>query len=294
MKKIKYSFVLILTLLVLIYSCDDPNFGIPNPFEGTDYEVLATENEEDIIKFLSTHYYNEVLDSIKPIENGETSLLNSDNLKIQQVNETIDNIDITFNLYTYVIEEGDGNVEHNEINGGKPTNIDSLLVNYSGRVLIPEGTVVIDGVETVVGNSLTTGNFDSGLTTWISSGILGWSYGFTNFKPGNIIINQGEKINFNGTGKGFIFIPSGLGYPSNLFDPRINRATDFPYDQVLVFKVELLDFVPDTDHDNDGVPSILESPDCDKNPRNDSNDKFFPGLADYLNPNITESFDCNR
>ncbi len=294
MKKIKYSFVLILTLLVLIYSCDDPNFGIPNPFEGTDYEVLATENEEDITKFLSTHYYNEVLDSIKPIENGETSLLNSDNLKIQQVNETIDNIDITFNLYTYVIEEGDGNVEHNEINGGKPTNIDSLLVNYSGRVLIPEGTVVIDGVETVVGNSLTTGNFDSGLTTWISSGILGWSYGFTNFKPGNIIINQGEKINFNGTGKGFIFIPSGLGYPSNLFDPRINRATDFPYDQVLVFKVELLDFVPDTDHDNDGVPSILESPDCDKNPRNDSNDKFFPGLADYLNPNITKSFDCNR
>ena len=293
MKKIKYSFVLIVTLLVLIYSCDDPNFGPVNPFEGTDYEVLATENEEDITKFLSTHYYNEVLDSIKPIENGETSLLNSANLKTQQVIETIENRDITFNLYTYVIEEGDGNVDHDEINGGKPTNIDSLLVNYSGRVLVPETSTVENGVTTITGNELSSINFDSNLTTWIASGILGWSYGFTNFKPGNNTTNNGDAITYGGVGRGFIFIPSGLAYPSSEFVLG-NNPLARPYDQVLVFKVELLDFVPDTDHDNDGVPSILESPDCDKNPRNDSNDKFFPGLADYLNPNITESFDCNR
>lgn len=293
MKKITYFFTLLITSLVILNSCDEQNFGPVNPFEGTDYEVLAEENDKDIIKFLSTYYYNETLDSLKLIENGETSLLNSGNLETQQVKTTIDNNEITFNLYTYIINKGDGNTLYNDLNKGKPTNVDSLLVNYTRRSLIPEFVQEIEGVDTVLGNRLTTLNTENRTTLWIPSGILGWSYGFTNFKPGNKNSDVGERLSFIGGGKGYIFMPSGLAYPSSEFVLGRDNPAALPYDQMLVFKVELLDFVPDTDHDDDGVPSILEDPNCDGNPRNDSNDKFFPGLADYLNPNITESYDCN-
>jgi hypothetical protein len=90
----------------------------------------------------------------------------------------------------------------------------------------------------------------------------------------------------------------------------------------LIFYIRLYDFVKDTDHDNDGIPSWLEDPDGDGDPRNDdTNGDFFvnyldadddgdgvltkdedangdgnpandfsdpnnPTLADYLNPDI--------
>ena len=299
MKKIKYSLALLITSLFLIYSCDDPALGPINPFEGTDYGMLVKTDDENIIKYLSTHYYDETSKSIKLIENGEVAMINSDDLKTQTVTTSIDGREYDLKLYTYITKIGDGNPdsEYAEVNEGKPTNIDSVLVNYSGRVLIPETTLEIDGVETTVGNDLSGATFDSGDLVWQPSGnsttILGWGYGFTQFKPGTINTDkEGDRIKFDGAGEGFIFIPSGLAYPSTLYDPRNSNPP--PYDLILVFEVDLLDFVPNTDHDNDGIPSILESPDCDKNPRNDFNDKFFPTTPDYLNANIAIGYDCNK
>jgi len=269
MKKITHLFLIVISF----FSCDDNSLVLENPYEDVDYEVLAQEDDVKIVEFLSTHYYNERLDSIKLVENGELSLFNdTDNLKVEELTNSIDNKAITFKLYTYLIDKGFETK-------GKPTNIDSLLVNYSGRILNSE-------------NTLNSTEFDSNTTTWIKTGILGWSYGFTNFSPAEQNYVFGEKISFDHPGRGFIFIPGGLAYPSNGFVPGYS-SQNILFDETLVFKVELLSFKEDTDHDNDGIPSILEDPDCDGNPRNNFSDKNTPTLPDFLNPNISESYICN-
>lgn len=291
MKKIKFYFLSIITFLLILFSCDEPNLAIENPFEDADYEMLAKNDDESIVKFLSTHYYNDNLDDFSIIENGETSLLNSNNLKTQNITITLDDIEIDYKLYTYVIEEG-GNTSK-----GKPTNIDSLLLSFSSRILIPETITEIDGVDSSVGNVLNASIIESEPFSWNPANIIGRGYGLTNFNPGINTTKEGERVSFENTGEGYIFIPGGLAYPSTNFVPRTFQEAANPdprFDAIIVSKIEFFDFVRDTDHDNDGIPSILESPDCDKNPRNDFNDKFFPGLADYLNPNIAESFDCNK
>ena len=55
--------------------------------------------------------------------------------------------------------------------------------------------------------------------------------------------------------KGILFIPSGLAY-RKLRDWRFIRSNEN-----LIFYIRLFDFVKDTDHDNDGIPSWLEDPD---------------------------------
>lgn len=274
MKKINYLFLLLLSVIILFSSCDEDSLTLENRFENVDYEILAKEDDASILKFLSTHYYNATLDAIKLIENDETSLLNStNNLKVEEVVNTVDNKEITFKLYTYIIDKG---TEEN----GKPSNIDSLLVNYSGRTLDSE-------------NALNSTEFDSNTSTWIERGILGWSYGFTNFSPGEKKYEFGERISFDKPGKGFIFMPSGLAYPSDTYVPQFGVSENPLLDDILVYSIELLAYVKDTDHDEDGIPSILEDPDCNGNPRNDFSDKNTPTIPDFLNPNISKSYSCN-
>jgi hypothetical protein len=57
-------------------------------------------------------------------------------------------------------------------------------------------------------------------------------------------------------------------------------------DQNLLFYIELLDFVKDTDHDNDGIPSSEEDNNGDGDLTNDFSDTDFPTTPDYLNPNV--------
>lgn len=296
MKKIIYFFAFLFISFAIFYSCDDQNLVLENPFEGTDYEMLAISDDQALNKFLSTHYYDENTDALRSIENDEISLLNSEALETQTITTTIDDKIINFKLYTYIIEEGEGNVKHNTINKGKPTNIDSLLISYSSRILIAETTSTTNGVESIVGNFLEAFDFENVPLSWSASDILGRSYGLTLFKPGANNTSNGEKLNFSNTGKGYVFMPSGLAYPSINFNPRNRSEAENPpprFDAIIVSKIELFDFVPNTDHDNDGTPSILEDSNCDGNPRNDSNDKFFPGLPDYLNSNFSQAFNCN-
>jgi FKBP-type peptidyl-prolyl cis-trans isomerase FkpA len=90
------------------------------------------------------------------------------------------------------------------------------------------------------------------------------------------------EITYLNTGKGFLFIPSGLGYPSS----NANNYSNSLVDTNLLFYIDLLEIVEDTDHDNDGVPSIQEDADGDGDPTNDFSDNSNPNVPDYLNPNI--------
>ena len=304
MFKIK-NIVQLLVVFALVYACGDDNFG-NNPFADIDHKALALKDNDSIVKFLENHYYDFDVDSVKPLVAGKTSIYqDTNNLKIIDVTEN----DIDYKLYVYVAREGNYGADRDK---GFPTKFDSVFVKYAGR--------------TFSGTSFAEVNFDqntSGIWFSLTSVVRGWSHGFTFFKGGEL--KKGPNggpfngpITFLNGGKGVLFIPSGLSYPSS--NPR--NWSNALVDTNLMFYMDLLTIVDNTDHDNDGVPTFKEDLDGDENAGNDDTDSdsvpnFFdvdddgdgvftrdedrngngdptddfndpdnPTLPDYLNPNI--------
>ena len=127
--------------------------------------------------------------------------------------------------------------------------MDSVFVNYNGQRIINSDSI--------------SNSFETNTNIWFTlDGVIkGWTHGFTNFKGGDNITSNGP-ITYENSGKGVLFIPSGLAYAN------FGSTTILP-NECLVFHIELHDFVKDTDHDNDGVASIFEDPDNDNNPKNE-------------------------
>ena len=252
MTTLKYliATIFIATLLV---SCG-ANDNTLEPFDAAAQAVIDHEN---IQKFLTYNYYDATEEKIKPLVDGALALINDDNLKKQTVTEN----DIDYELYIYVNQIGTPNVDK-----GFPTIMDSVLTVYNGKT-------IIDSV-----NVSTFENRTAPVWFNLNSLIRGWSYGFTNFKNGNLVKNaDGSPFNgpitYENEGKGILIIPSGLGYQnsgSGIITPNQN----------LLFYISLYDFVQDTDADNDSVPSIKEDPDGDGNPRNDDTDG--DGIPNYI------------
>jgi FKBP-type peptidyl-prolyl cis-trans isomerase len=302
MTKIKNIFALTL-VIAFLFACGDTNNGLVNPFADIDYDALALSDNDSLVKFLNNHYYDTDVDSVKALVSGKTSLFTDSKLVTMNVTEN----DIDHKLYVYIQSEGTPTVDN-----GFPTRVDSVFAKYSGR--------------TFSGTSLATSAFDtntSGIWFSLTSVVDGWSHGFKNFKGGDLK-KDANGGTFNGPitylngGKGVLFIPSGLGYPSS----NVNNYGNSLVDTNIMFYIDLLEFVPNTDHDNDGVPSIFEDIDGDGNPENDDtdsdgflnfidtdddndgvltinedkngdgnpandfNDPNNPTLADYLNPDI--------
>lgn len=262
MTKLK-NLLLLLIATVIIYSCDDTNF-FNDPFADVDHEALAISDNDSIVKFLTNHYYDSVLDSVKPIETGQVALIDDEKLETISVTEN----DIDYKLYVYVAVVGNSGSDPDK---GNPTKTDSVFVKYSGR--------------TMSGSSFSDVDFDSNTTgIWFNllSVIDGWTHGFTKFKGGELKKDPVTGGAFNGPitylngGKGVLFIPSGLGYPSS----NTNNYSSSLVDTNLMFYVELLDLVKDTDHDNDSVPSIFEDIDLDGDVSNDDTDE--DGLPNYF------------
>lgn len=264
MNKIKNIFLLITLGVVLITSCGDNNNGFVNPFADVNYEELALKDNDSIIKFLKNNYYDLSLDSVKTLTTGKTSLFD-DTSKLKSL-EVIDN-DIIHTLYVYIVSEGMPSPIK-----GNPTKMDSTFVKYSGQAFYNSE---------LQDNSFDSNRNEEGNWFTLNAVIRGWANGFTTLKGGENITNNGP-ITYKNTGKAVLFIPSGLGYPSS----NANNYNSNLVNTNLMFYVELLDIVEDTDHDNDGIPSINEDADGDGDPTNDFNDTSNPNLPDYLNPNI--------
>ncbi|CAM1366011.1 Peptidyl-prolyl cis-trans isomerase [Tenacibaculum litoreum] len=231
----------------LLYACgSDSNSRVDN----FDHEAQAIIDNDSLVVFLKNNYYNETLDSVKPITNGETSLFDDENLVTKEVTEN----DINYKLYYYVNTVGTPDVDK-----GFPTVMDSVYAKYRGQRIVRRDSLSPD--------------FDKN-TAWFSLNrvIKGWTYSFIHFKGGNNVTNDGP-IKYEDGGKGILFIPSGLAYAN------VSR-TSIPPNSILLFYIELWDLVPGTDDDQDGIASIDEDPDGDGNPRNDDTDK--DGVPNYL------------
>jgi FKBP-type peptidyl-prolyl cis-trans isomerase FkpA len=276
MNKIKNIFLLLMLAVIVMYSCTDNNNAFINPFIDINHEALALEDNDSIVKFLKNNYYEDSLDSIKPLVSGKTSLFDDSKLITMDAKR----FDIDYKLYIYKIKEGNpidpefGNPSDDK---GNPTISDSIYAKYSGQ--------------SILSSSELSTSFDSNISgAWFSYdrlAVRGWSFGFKNFK-GGYLKKEDDGSTFNGPitylegGKGILFIPSGLSYssinPGNYNSSLVN--------QNLLFTIELLDFVKFTDHDNDGIPSSDEDANSDGDLDNDFSDNSNPNLPDYLNPDI--------
>ncbi len=283
-------FMLCLSVLLLGYACDNDNSINVDNF---DHASQALIDNDSLINFFETHYYNDGIDSVQPLISGATALINDSRLNIQEVTEQ----EVDYKLYYFVKREGSPVPDK-----GFPTQMDSILVKYKGEYLNTNDDLILFDERTI-----------NPLWLRLNAVIRGWTYGFTNFKGGENITNNGPITYANG-GKGILFLPSGLGY-------RNFGAPGIPPSVNLIFYIELYDIVQDTDHDNDGVPSILEDVDGDGDarfddtdndnipnyldtdddndgvltideggedgdPTNDFNDPNNPTLPDYLNPDV--------
>ena len=232
----------ILAIVLIIFSCKNDNDA------DTDVVADAIEqskiDDEALIEYLQTHYLNEEDGGLWTIKNGESPLIDDERLSTQDITKD----DVSYKLYYLTQVEGET---------VSPSRADSVLTTYSGMLL---DSTVFDSRSTLVWFSLTTL-------------IDGWGYGFTNFKGGTKIINEDESFEYVNSGKGILFIPSGLAYGiygSGLILPN----------ESLIFQITLND-VNESDDDNDGVLSKNEDVDNDGDVRNDDTDgDLIPNYLD--------------
>jgi FKBP-type peptidyl-prolyl cis-trans isomerase len=245
MNKIKNIVGLVIVAL-LIYSCSSSSSSDVDDF---DHEAQSLIDNDTLVAFLKNHYYDTTVDSVKTLVSGQTDLFQ--NIETMIVTEN----DIDYTLYYYVKNEGTPTIDK-----GNPTVMDSVYVKYYGQRIVETDSI-----------STTFDNNDG--VWWTLNGVIrGWSHGFTKFKGGNNITDNGP-ITYENGGQGVLFIPSGLGYGNS------GSGTILP-NECLLFYIDLYDFVKDTDHDNDGVASIFEDPDGDDEPRNDDTD--LDGVPNYF------------
>jgi len=226
MKSVHFKYIIfILVIFITVYSCkkdDDAD-------ENFDHKAQAKTDDADLIDYLKTHYYipaeaNEPFGSIDTIENGETDLYS------QVETDAITYNEIEYKQYYFKVAEGIGE---------SPSRFDSVFVKYRGFRL---DSVKFD--ENI--NFNTTKGWSS-----LFSVIPGWKYGLPHFKSGINESSQGEPIKFTDTGKGILFIPSGLAYANVGSEDRI------PANAPILFHLELAK-IKRVDNDRDGILTMNE------------------------------------
>lgn len=265
MSRIHFYGILLMT--ALFYSCgndDGINVEVVPP---RDLDEVATENDSEIREFLLTHFYNYeqfenppagfdykiVLDTLAGENAGKTPLI--DQVKSVQINVTSaelglkDQPDQLHSLYYVVAREG---------TDVSPTVADSSLVTYRGSLL--------DGRD-FDGSFTQPVWFDLARIQGPLQGARGFTEGMPFFKAAsNINTNPDGTVGSLDGGIGMMFLPSGLGYFS------APSSSAIPAYAPLIFFIELFS-VETSDHDGDGIPSILEDVNEDGYLYNDNTDE---------------------
>lgn len=236
MKIRNYIGLLVMSLFAITCSSDDDD--VSTFFELRDRGEQSVMDDEMIKSYLQTHFYNYEEFEAPTAEFDFKIVFDTiagDNLDkiplIEQVTDTTyHRFDTNNTLYKLTVRPGQGDML-------KSTFVDSVFMNLKGVNLSGgtfeniENPVWFDLVETVDG-------FMHGL-----SNVRGGS-GFAQNNDGTISFNNDYEI-------GAIFIPSGLGFFAS------PPGNNIPLYSTLVFTYDVFD-VEISDHDNDGVITILE------------------------------------
>ncbi len=236
--KLKYFLFVLLSVALISCSDDDENADTHDPV------AQALIDDDILVDFLQSHFINEDK-RVDTIMNGEIPLYDYVDIEDVTVN------DIKYKLYYYTDFEGIG------IN---PTKNDSVQIKYQG--------FTIDSIKFDENLSFTASN------SWLllPRTIQGWQYGIPHFKEGQKVIYPDESFDYENTGKGVLFMPSGLAY-GNFAQGAI------PQDGIIYFYIEL-GSVRIVDTDADGVPDYMEDLNNNKDVTDDDTDE--DGIPNFL------------
>lgn len=257
--------VLLSTFFIACKSDDDNG---PEQVPPRDQGEQAIADDEAIISYLQTHFYNKEdfenpterfdykirFDTISENNSGRTPLIESDLLSTEIVTRN----EVDYTIYILKIREGVGN---------HPTFADSTFQNYKGELLN----------RTVFDNTINPVWFDHpGTLTQNNQGIAvtGLTQALTQFgESSGFTVNDDNTVSWNNDfGIGAVFVPSGLAYFNS------GTATIPPYSP-LIFSFQLYR-ANEADHDGDGIPSYME--DLDENEILSSDDSDENRVPDYL------------
>lgn len=274
MNMINKNLFAILLIILLVYSCspDDSPSGFDPNF---DHTAQALKDRDSISNFLQSYYFDSTTETLKKVTGGQTPLINDTRLSSVDVTEE----EVDYTLYYLKLREGNPNPVK-----GFPSVMDSVLTIYTGQYIVNNDSIL---------------EFEKRATpVWLllNSVIRGWTYTLPNFKGGRNITTSGP-IEYVDGGKGIAFIPSGLAYRNLGVSPTAIGSVGIPANSNLIFYFDLYDIVENTDLDNDSIPSILEDPDGDGDPRNDDTDgDRIPNYLDQDDDNdgiLTKDEDAN-
>jgi len=237
-KNILFSFILIATIIIVSCKKDDNQVVIP-PF---DHEAQIPIDQDSINKYLAYHYYNtkdSIFWTIGAGSEATGALPVADQLPLNKDSnlDSIEGIDANgtvadYKMYYYEIA---GGIDNGNEGFSSPSPVDSVFVKYAGTLL---DSTVFDSRE------------DYPVWFMLPNTIQGWARGLPKFKRGTFETDIDEDFIFHDSGKGYLIMPSGLGYQ--------NGGTGLiPANSPLIFRIELND-VKLIDTDLDMVPTKFE------------------------------------
>ncbi|MGX1931039.1 FKBP-type peptidyl-prolyl cis-trans isomerase [Flagellimonas sp. 2504JD4-2] len=252
----KHGIFVFLFVAVFFTSCNNDDDGTPDVIVVPPRLLaeVATENEEEIQEFLQTHFYNYEEFENPPagfdfrIKIDTIAGANADKTPLADMDE-LQSITINVSSFEHQLTEEENDIPHKlyylsarDGIGASPTVADSVFVRYEGLIL--DGTTFDASLNNAVW-------FDLARLQDLTQGFRGFAEGVPNFNAGGTIIENGDgTVTVDGYGVGMIIFPSGLGAFESI-------SGSIPQYSPLIFKIDLYT-LNDTDHDNDGIPSIEE------------------------------------
>ncbi|WP_190811657.1 FKBP-type peptidyl-prolyl cis-trans isomerase [Flagellimonas sp. S3867] len=250
----KHGIFVLLFVTVLFTSCNNDDDSGPNVITVPPRLLaeVATENDEEIREFLETHFYNYEEFAAPPA--GFDFKIKIDTIAGANADKTpmmdqVEAIDVKVSSFEHLLSEEETDIPHTlyylsarEGIGSSPTVADSVFVRYEGLLL--------DGLsfDASLNNAVW---FDLARLQDLTQGFRGFAEGVPNFNAGGTITENGDgTVTVDGYGVGMIIFPSGLGAFEAVSGP-------IPQYSPLIFNIDLYTINP-SDHDNDGIPSILE------------------------------------
>ena len=273
--------ILGMAALIFVLSCgndDGPGFDLIPPRLLSE---VVVEDNAALQEYLQTHFYNYEdfenppadfdfqvrLDTIAGVNSDKRPLIDDvESITIEVESEDFeleDNETVPHTLYYLIARQGAG---------ASPTAADSTFVRYEGSLL--DGTP-FDG----------TADY-----TWqyLPFFLRGYGQAMTKFNVGDAIVeNPDGTTEITNGGVGVMFLPSGLAY--------FNGATSgIPAYSPLIFKISAGLYIPETDYDGDGIPSIMEDLNGDGDVTDDNTDVEreealrSPSFPNHIDPDDDE------
>ncbi len=253
---------LVLLLALLFFSCNNDD---DNDIVSVPPRLLSEQAPKDdlvIRKYLETHFYNyeAFADDKDPDLRIELDTIAGSNSRKIPLIDQVTSVKVNVSSSDLGLDDNETDVEHTlyylvarEGIGNTITVADSVYLRYVG--------ISLDTISSL--DIMQTNTFDAQINVpiWQSlpSTIRGYSVGVSKIRAGGKpTANTDGTFSVPEIGTGVVFMPSGLAYFNS--SPS---GSGIPAYSPLIFKVEAVASVLDTDHDQDGIPSIEE--DLNKN-----------------------------